>query len=193
MVSDEFINEQLESFVSSKKSLPPLFDNITEGKIVWKNLEDVDYDTIGKILVSHLLIESYITKYIHLRIPKSFDIDSANLTFSKKLAIIKPDLENMPVNFYDGINIINKIRNTYSHNLESNINASQIGVIKLFLKEYGRMYKVPDVVEKNLHPDSISNSAANITVIESFTNLFCTWLAGACTVLVKHNHDDPKR
>ena len=191
IASDEFIKEQVENFVTYQKSLPPLFDNITDGKIAWKNLENIDYDSIGKILVSHLLIETYITKYINLRIPNSFDIDSANLTFSKKLNIIKGDLESMPFKFYNGINIINKIRNRYSHNLESTIDNSEIGIIKSFLEDYGKIYQDPGTKDNKANRLSFTNMADYITIIESFTNLFCSCLAGALTVLVKHKHDNP--
>lgn len=183
--SDKIIDAHAKEFASGLSHLPPLFStSFSKNDISWKSLERVDYDIIGRILVSHLCIETYINKYIELRLPKTFDLESANLTFSQKLKTLKKDFATMPLDFYTGINIINKIRNRYSHNLESKIEASEIGIIRGLLKEYysNKSNSKSKIRSSKLPTDS---SNADVASIQQFTNLFCAFIAGACTVVAK--------
>jgi|GEM_PF-5628333 len=183
--SNKHINTIAKEFASRLSHLPPLFSpTFSNDDISWKPLEKIEYDVIGRILVSHLCIETYINKYIELRLPKTFDLDSANLTFSQKLKILKKDFSSMPIDFYTGINIINKIRNRYSHNLESNIDPSEIGIIQRLLKE-SQSKKTKNKGQIDLTKAENASVNPDILLIENFTNLFCSFLAGACTILAK--------
>src|SRR6202000_22202 len=114
--------------VFTQKSLPPLFgENFTKGNLNWKQLNNIEFERIGRILICHLLIETHINKLLEIRLPKGLDIDEANLNFIQKLKMIRNDHIFKKINFFQGIIIVNKIRNKFSHDINAVIEASEIG------------------------------------------------------------------
>jgi hypothetical protein len=73
-------------------------------------------EVIGKVLRSHLVIETYLTRYLQFSNPNLGDVDKARLSFSQKLSIIGKK-DNALLMLLPGIKRINKIRNELAHNL----------------------------------------------------------------------------
>jgi hypothetical protein len=162
----------------SLDNLPPLFgDNFVKGNINWKRLENVEFETLGRILVCHLLIETHLNKLLELRLPNGLDIDEANLSFNQKLKLMRNDKVFINHDFYNPISIVNKIRNKFSHNIEAVIEPNEIGIIESMLKKYN---------EEN-DKDSAFNidvsTHTSLAIIETFTSLFCAYTAGYCSAL----------
>ena len=69
-------------------SLPPLLKEFgTEGNLTWQRLESVDYDLIGKLLSSHLIIEHYMGKLLEVCISKEISWDELRLTYNQKVRL----------------------------------------------------------------------------------------------------------
>lgn len=171
---DEFVSK-----IFSSKSLPPLFcDGFGKGNLSWKRLENVDFDCVGRILTCHLLIESHLNKLIELRSDGHFDFDYANLNFSQKLRLMRNEHAFKEFDFYQGITIVNKIRNKFSHHIEAQIDKSEIGVLRSLLTEWDTKKRDDD--KKPVDKITLSDFA----IIESFTMLFCSYIAGYCSALI---------
>jgi len=177
--TDEEIENALTSYWSSFSSIPPVFStSFSRDDISWKKIDKINYDYIGRILVCHLLIETHINKFIELHLHKFLDIESANLSFSQKLNIVKNTLKTMPVDFFQGITIINKIRNRFSHQLETTIHPSEVGIIVKIIKDSVENSGIENKKGLSIHSDE------PLLIIEKFTRAFCIFMAGCCTVAV---------
>ena len=92
--------------VFSKDNLPPLFgENFSASNHNWKRLTGVEFETVGRILICHLLTEHHISKLIELRAPSDFDWDEGRLTFSQKLKLIRKDHAFQEYDFGKGVEI----------------------------------------------------------------------------------------
>lgn len=159
---------------------PPLFgEDFSKGNLNWKRLDNVEFEKIGRVLACHLVIENYLNKLLELRLPDFIDIDAANLNFNQKLKMLRNDHSFAFVNFYQGITIINKIRNKYSHHIEAEIDSSEMGILKSILTDYAN--KINDKTS----PPSNKDGVDDITTIEAFTSAFCAFIAGYCSSLVE--------
>jgi hypothetical protein len=164
-------------------NLPPLFgENFSPGKHDWKRLSGIEFERIGRILTCHLLIEHHINKFIELRTPKEFDWDESRLTFSQKLKLVKKDHPFQKYKFIKGIEIINKIRNTYSHTLEVSIDEKDIHIINEILIA---------IREKHPSKDGEEYEHTALATIEALTSLFCAYFAGYCSSLIDQTHKLP--
>lgn len=165
--------------IFSKSTLPPLFGaNFGKGNLTWKRLENIDFEKVGRILVCHLVIESYLNKLIELRAPSGLDVNGANLNFSQKLRMVQNDHVFKEHDFHQGITIINKIRNKFSHNIEAEINKNEVGILKSILEKFDDKKAGK---KKRIQGDRIYTDLA---IIEDFTSLTCAYMAGYCSALV---------
>jgi len=159
-----------------KGSLPHLFgDDFNKGKITWKRLPAIRYDVLGRILVCHLLIENHIDKYIELSLPSDFDLEKARMSFSQKVEFAAKSHFMVAFNFVQAVKVLNKIRNSFSHDIQSGIKEDQIQVVLNVLNEYKKSAEKPITMPtRKTHTD--------VAIIEFFTNLFCAYFAGGCAM-----------
>lgn len=155
--------------IFSHDSLPPLFsDSFRDLDVKWNRIEGINFDTVGRILICHLIIEHYINIFIELEASKAFDFTGAKLTFSQKLKLIYKVEAFKERGIIKGIETLNKIRNKFSHNLTVQIDEADI----IFLKE----------VVDNIHkPEADEHVYSDLAVIELFTSMTCAFMAGYCT------------
>jgi len=175
----EQLNKKVDK-IFNNGSIPPIYgNNFSKGNLSWKRIDGIEFENIGRILICHLLIETHLNKLIELQMPKGFDIDAANLTFSQKLKMLQPNHIFKKVNFHKGITTINKIRNKFSHNIEAFMDHQDVEAIKLFLIDYDNKNIKDQKVENDY------NNYSNLAIIEDFTSLFCAYCAGYCSAIVE--------
>lgn len=170
-------------FDDSSIKPPPLFSsNFRESGPEWIPLINVDYETIGRVLICHLVIEHYINNLLSLNTRPDIDWAKARLTFFQKIVLIKKMkifIDN-DFDFVKGIEIINNIRNSFSHKINASIEKSKIKELSSITKKLdvgGRLNKLPIELE-------------NVAIIEFFTKIFCTYIAGYCDAVVRYGNND---
>lgn len=128
----------------------------------FRRLSTIDEVTTGRILRCHLLIEHYINEYLAAAYPTIVNWDKLRLGFEQKFQMSNNN--NQPSKlYYDGIILINKIRNKLAHNLYVDLQSYDLQpLIKVIEPVYLRSKrKIPE----------------NIELIEAFTDHTCFWLA----------------
>jgi hypothetical protein len=167
-------NKRIEKIFTGD-SLPPLFsDSFRDLEVNWNKIEGVDFELVGRILICHLLLEHYINMFIELETSKEFDFNNARLSFSQKLKLISKIESFKEVGIIKGIEILNKIRNKFSHNLKVQIDSNDIVYIK----------SVVDKIGTNESSPADDNEYSDLATIESFTSMTCAFMAGYCTATV---------
>jgi len=162
--------------IFTKENLPPVFgENFKAGNYDWKKLTGIDFETVGRILVCHLLLEQHLNKLIELRTPVNFNWNESRLTFTQKLNLLKKDHAFAEYKFFKGLEVINKIRNKYSHSLEVQIAETDLRIISE-INSSSKKKQTSHVNEEFEH--------SQIAIIESFTLFFCSYIAGYCTCMV---------
>jgi uncharacterized protein YlxP (DUF503 family) len=161
--------------IFTNDSLPSLFaDSFRELDVKWNKIEGIEFELVGRILICHLIIEHYLTVFIELEISRKLNLDKIRLTFSQKLKLIEDNEALRERGIIKGIEIINKIRNKFSHNLKVVIEKSDI--------------KYLQTVISNIHKkDSITIDEieySDLATIEAFTSMICAFMAGYCTATV---------
>ena len=86
-------------------------------------------------LVSHLYIENFLNEIINRRIPNPNKI--LDYRFKQKLDIIH-SLNHLSLDLYDDINFLNKLRNSFAHDLKFNISKFDFEK-SLSLKKYYKL------------------------------------------------------
>lgn len=168
------INERVDK-IFTNDTLPSLFsDSFRELDVKWNKIEGVDFEIVGRVLICHLIIEHYLTVFIELEISRKLTLDKLRLTFSQKLKLIDDNEALKERGIIKGIEIVNRIRNKFSHNLKVQIDQKDI----VFLK---------NVIDNIRDKDSIAienTEYSNVAIIESFTSMVCAFMAGYCTATV---------
>ncbi len=168
-------------FFNNKSGLPPMFsDSFREMGPDWNEISGINFEITGRVLVSHLILEHYITKLIELKTPKDFNWDESRLTFSQKVNLLKKDEVLNKTNYIKGIEILNKIRNKFSHNLLAVIDLSNISELTKIIND--RSSSKTPIINKKHDP---------IEVINAFASLACSYIGGYCTFLV-HSEQQKK-
>lgn len=156
-------------------SLPALFsDSFRELDVKWNKIEGVNFELVGRVLICHLIIEHYLTVFIELEISRKLTLDKLRLTFSQKLKLIEDNEALKETGIIKGIEIVNKIRNKFSHNLKVDINVNDIKFLK----------SVVDKIRDKESTSSENIEYSDIAIIESFTSMVCAFMAGYCTKTV---------
>ena len=171
---DPDIKEKVDK-IFTNDSLPSLFsDSFRELDVKWNKIEGVNFELVGRVLICHLIIEHYLTVFIELEISRKLTLDKLRLTFSQKMKLIDDNEALKDRGIIKGIEIVNKIRNKFSHNLKVEIDDNDIKFLK-------------SVVDKIRDKDSIAIENieySDIATIESFTSMICAFMAGYCTATV---------
>jgi hypothetical protein len=154
--------------------VPPLFSSSfrNSGKD-WIPISSIDYETVGRILICHLIIEHYIINFLAVNTRPDISWTDAKLTFYQKILLLKKMSPFSDNDLIKGVEIVNNIRNKFSHNLNATIEESKIRELKKIINDMGNeIDKLPLTFEK-------------IALIELFTSLFCSYMAGYCTASVE--------
>lgn len=179
MEQNESLQEKYDGHFS-KGHIPPLYgDNFRAGNITWKRLSQIAFDQIGRVLVCHLLIEAHLDKFIELSMPRGFSLDKANMTFSQNLAFMSKHAILNDYQFVEAIHVINKIRNDFSHNIETQLSSERIDIIVKALNCYSKN-------KSHKYTPPTRDTHTDLAIIEEFTSLFCAFFSGATTSLTGH-------
>jgi hypothetical protein len=148
----------------------------------WKDLTNVKFEKIGRVLICHLLIEAHINRFIEAKSPKDFNFDTARLNFMQKLNIVKNSNAISGEDFYPSVLAVNRIRNSFSHTLGGEISLDDIRIIETFLKKYDENHR-----DKEYALKATLETHMPIAILEVFTSLFCAYFAGYCAALIRYN------
>jgi hypothetical protein len=156
---------------SASAALPPYFGkNFRETGLDWVTIGPVNFDVIGKVLSYHLILEHYLEKFLEIATPSYLKWEKAGLTFGQKVSLVGS--EKGPLKFMslrEGIAAVNKIRNGFSHNLESKFNPEHISVLKKCL------------VANNKARQKEMDRLDDLKILETFTYVACSFFAGWCS------------
>lgn len=116
------------------------------------------HDVVGRLLKCHLVVESYLDRFLseHFCIE---NVENVKLSFFNK-AMLLPDKATSAAFVKPGILRLNVLRNRVSHNLGSNITFEDLGAISEVLGIARTGVKFSESIE----------------AIEAFTTVACTWL-----------------
>tara|TARA_B100001059_G_C17524455_1_gene422416 strand:+ start:59 stop:601 length:543 start_codon:yes stop_codon:yes gene_type:complete len=124
----------------------------------FKALLRTEHDDLGRILKSHLIIESYMDRFLtsHYGID---DFDDVRLSFAQKIKLL-PTAANAVAFVKPGIKKLNTIRNRFGHNLDARVEMHELGAIN-------------DIVDL-IRPTA--QFYCPVEKIEAFTTIACTWM-----------------
>ena len=117
-----------------------------------------DHTILGRIIKCHLILETYIDKYL-IRVLDLSDLTDVRLSFYQKVMLL-PECKAPTAILKPGLLKLNQIRNKFAHDLCSDLSIDDLRPMLYILEVSGR------------RPDNIDV----ISSIESFTTLACTWL-----------------
>ena len=129
-------------------------------------------DELGIILKCHLIIESYIDKYLEAAYPTILDWPTIRLSFSQKLELINN--KSTPIGmYYPGIKCLNSIRNKFSHRISYNVER----------KDYKEIEEIMTIWYKALNEPI----RGHMELIEHFTVWLCGNIDGIVNGINKHS------
>lgn len=107
-----------------------------------------------------------------------FNWDEAKLTFAQKMKLISREDALKSNDFVEGISIVNKIRNKYSHSLEVTINTNDLTILKRIIRKfYG-------TIGAKYDGEFLENHYSEIGILELFTSFFCSYISGICSEII---------
>ena len=124
----------------------------------FKALLRSDHTKCGRILNCHLVAETYVEKYLCEKLSLS-TISSARLSYFQKV-ILLPEHVGPSAIIKPGLLLLNRIRNKFAHNLDTDVSIDELEPMIDLLRVTGRS----------------TNELSAVDAIESFTALACTWL-----------------
>jgi hypothetical protein len=140
----------------------------------------VDFETIGRILSCHLIVEHYITKYLEALSPEFFDWGGARMQFFQKLRLASGEGSVLREhNLLSAIEALSKIRNRFSHNLEAKISDADVAPILASIK----------LSSPSLSIDELQKKMAPLALIELFTWALSAYMAGFHTGRLRAKED----
>lgn len=145
-----------------KLSLPPLIENIRDGKVAWKRIEGVDFEFLGYFLSCHLIIEYYLDQYLRTKYPE-LGWEGSRLTFAQKISLLSTEYLPEKYNSIPAIKHMNSLRNKLSHNIEFNIAGKDLVPIVQYLKK-----SCSDMPAFPTEPKEL---------LDLFTMMVCVWFA----------------
>jgi len=150
------VNEVLEVMKPHMSSIEKHF---TEMNDMFLGLINQPHDYIGRVLKCHLVVEHFLTKFLH-DYYKIERLDNLKLRFAQKAEMIPQN--GLSASFVrPGIIQLNRVRNKCGHDLNSSIERHEISSI----------YQVLEISRKGLKFDDPVNA------IEAFTPIACAFLS----------------
>jgi len=109
---DEIIEAVFDEYGGRDAFFREAEENIARFNELWEQ----NLDLIGRVLRAHLVVEHFLTEFIHARNPDLPSLHAAGLTFNQKLKLLPDDAINIKM-LKPGIRKLNRIRNRIAHNL----------------------------------------------------------------------------
>lgn len=151
-----------ENRAAKNSVLPPLIDGSDDGFVIWRNLEHIDYDTLGYFLSCHLIIEHYLDEYLKVNYT-DLDWQSTRLTFNNKVTLISKLVINSS-DHIPAIKHLNGLRNKLSHDIRFDLKTADLIPLQKVLKEIGEAEAVIPTEPRQ--------------ILEVFTRHVCSFLGG---------------
>ena len=117
-----------------------------------------DHTTFGRIVKCHLISEIYLDRYLMCKLSAP-RLSDARLSYFQKVMLL-PEREAPTTILRPGLLRLNKIRNTFAHDLHAEISIDELLPMHDLLNIFG--YRTDDMDV--------------IATIEAFTSTACTWL-----------------
>lgn len=116
--------------------LPPMFNGVKDGSVVWKRVADIDHELLGFFLTCHLLIEHYMDEYLKATIPR-LDWEKPRLTFGQRISLLTWEVlvNDQKYDPIPAIKHINTLRNKISHRLEIKLDAQSLQPLADYMKK----------------------------------------------------------
>ncbi|MDB6058056.1 MAG: hypothetical protein JWO95_1900 [Verrucomicrobiales bacterium] len=107
---------------------PNIETDFEQFKQQYRQLLEIDHASKAVVLQSHLVVEYYMTQYLHAANPASPKIGTAKLTFAQKLELVDHPQANFQF-LLDGVRALNTIRNKIAHRLDFVLSAQDLAPI----------------------------------------------------------------
>ncbi|MFR0676012.1 hypothetical protein ACLUUI_20305 [Enterobacterales bacterium AW_CKDN230030176-1A_HGKHYDSX7] len=145
--------------------LPPMFNGVKDGSVVWKRIADIDHELLGYFLTCHLLIEHYMDEYLKATLPQ-LDWEKPRLTFGQRINLLKWEvlINDKKYDPIPAIKHMNTLRNKISHRLEIKLDMEAL----LPLLEY---------MQKVSHPNPYKLPIEPKELLEAFVGTCCATFA----------------
>ncbi|HDS1076302.1 TPA: hypothetical protein QDZ65_003374 [Stenotrophomonas maltophilia] len=145
--------------------LPPMFDGVKDGSVVWRRISDIDHELLGYFLTCHLLIEHYMDEYLKATLPQ-LDWEKSRLTFGQRISLLRWEVlvREQKYDPIPAIKHMNTLRNKISHRLE----------IKL---DTEALLPLVDYMQKLTHPRPFEVPAHPKELLETFVGTCCATFA----------------
>jgi hypothetical protein len=146
---------------------PPLIEDIKNGEITWKQIEEVDYEIMGRFLCCHLIVEHYLTEALKSWTwpGRELNWDDARLTFNQKSTILAPlGVERIDRHLIPCIKHLNALRNKFGHDITFRLTDGDLEPFVAFLRD-----SIRDSKDIPTGPEEI---------IQTFTDIVCACFAG---------------
>ena len=154
------IDVESEIFKRMLVLVPELIQSNEKFNSTFGNLWSRSNQSLDTIVRCHLILESFLTKYIESKSRNIFNVKEARLSFNQKVGLIK-DSEPILRIIYPGINDLNKVRNKLVHDLDYEIK-----------EEFSNIARYVNAWQSALGASSL----AGTDLIFKFTQLACAHL-----------------
>lgn len=175
MINEDKAIDLLNSLIKGDETVISSFSEESLDEIEQKTEDfnerwDQDFETIGRVLKSHLVVEHYMTEFIRAKNPNLVSLDKARLSFSQKLNLLN-GINDFVDSLIPGIKRLNKIRNGLAHKLDTKVTDKDIEVF-LSVNLFNGLSKFSSGGLRAEHDDPLS-------ILESFSKfvalIFQTW------------------
>jgi hypothetical protein len=159
---------------------PPLVGAIKDGDITWKRIETIDHETLGYLLVCHLIVEHYVTEVLKSATwpREDLQLDAGRLTFSQKMCLLPRIKDDRFGGLIPCIKHLNTLRNKFSHHIEFRLSDTDM---EPFLELLTKISRTPMEIPKGA-----------VQILEVFTAVACAYFGGFISAradLVKHSRE----
>ena len=141
-----------------------------------RGLPGATADRIGRVLVSHLMLEHYLDRCLRAVAPSDFNFSRPSLSFAQKVDILSgPESHIVGAGMVPGIKRVNKIRNALAHDLQAEITTADIQPLADLLRHVGKgrapaIAKDPIAVVETFAAVAIAGMAAFVSAYEAAGN-----------------------
>ena len=149
------IDKAVDILRPHRQEIDEYFDNENKKFI---ELLQTDHRNFGRIIKCHLILETYMERFLCKRLNIS-DISELRLTFYQKVMLL-PETGAAITILKTVLLLLNKLRNKIAHDLNLEVSKNELNSMIKILEISGRNTENMDVCD----------------VIDSFTTLACTWL-----------------
>ena len=104
-MAEYFILDDSGKEISSMESFLQFFEGFFD---LWKGKDEL----VSIVILSHLIIEHYMNKYIQKKNPNLGDIEDNRISFSQKIKLLNPKDKNIK-KIIAPLQAINSVRNKY--------------------------------------------------------------------------------